>query len=764
MFQITGVSVPNGNGVRIFGGPPDDRKARSIGESFAGGVYWVTVQNMGTLSLEDIGWTPQQAWGVRLNSSPDSVWLYQGGGQASIAVDADGEVSINGTDMHTTLIARGNGQPGHSNEEYLAAAQRFAPVVTFYHDGDAGSEEQSWPCSIDFLLEHSTLRRGQHDYSGYNTNGGTPPGIAWFKDRCHIFFQDHGGNGVMHIVSPDGLGGWDRPASWYHGSNTSAGPSAVEFRGKLHLFFRDPTGNGMYHESSSTGDDWNWVGSVGLDCDGQPEVIATRECLYLVAVDAGGNGIMYAKSTDGEHFSHGYTGYNTNSWTSPSVAWFNNEFHIFFQDHGGNGLMHITSPTGEGGWNRPASWYHGVNTSAGPAAVAANGKLHLFFRDPGGNGIFHQESTSGDDWGPAVYLGLDCDGQPQVTVHHDDVSLACVDAGGNGIMVGIIDPLAIKHPAQNDLAAHADSLCYLEIEQSAYRGQMSDGQVTAPMYFTVQQRDDGQVDITYLMLYAWQGGQPCRADRRGTEFNCIVENYGMHQGDLEWVTVRLNPALTAIEQVGYACHGTIDGEHGGGWWPTEPDPTRGGATYLREGERPIVRVTRNGHSCRNGWNTGSDIGWAETGGISGLVLILDLFSNLDPTPACPAWRPFKEDHPGGLIPLGLTADGKSVNEPWALYGGRLGDHRVNLFESATYVNGRHLDDWDWAYVKGIGWGAELLGKISDEAIYGYGPWAPGTRDFVKNSALLSMQKTPPQQEVLQQAAASESATAQPTSA
>ena len=62
-------------------------------------------------------------------------------------------------------------------------------------------------------------------------------------------------------------------------------------------------------------------------------------------------------------------------------------------------------------------------------------------------------------------------------------------------------------------------------------------------------------------------------------------------------------------------------------------------------------------------------------------------------------------------------------------------------------------------VKGIGWGAELLGKISDEAIYGDGPWAPGTRDFVKNSALLSMQKTPPQQEVPQQAAASESATA-----
>jgi hypothetical protein len=279
---------------------------------------------------------------------------------------------------------------------------------------------------------------------------------------------------------------------------------------------------------------------------------------------------------------------------------------------------------------------------------------------------------------------------------------------------------------------------------------------------TVQQRDDGQVDVTYVMLYAWQGGQPCRADRKGTEFNCIVENYGMHQGDLEWITVRLDPALTSIRQVGYACHGEIDGEHGGGWWPTEPDPARGGATYLREGERPIVRVTRNGHSCRNAWNTGSDIGWAKTGGVPGLVLILDLFSNLDPTPTCPAWRPFEDGHPGGLIPLGLTADGTSVNEPWAVFGGRLGDHRVNAFESATYVNGGHLDDVDWAYVKLIGWGAELLGKISDECIYGDGPWGPGTRDFVRNSALTPMLETLPRPAVPRRAAAPEPSKAQPT--
>ena len=185
-----------------------------------------------------------------------------------------------------------------------------------------------------------------------------------------------------------------------------------------------------------------------------------------------------------------------------------------------------------------------------------------------------------------------------------------------------------------------------------------------------------------------------------------------------------------IQQVGYACHGNIDGDGGGGWWPTDPDHP-GGPTYLREGERPVVRVSRNGHSCRNGWNTG-EISWHQTGGIDGLVLILDLYSN---HPTCPVWRPFEPGHPGGLIPLGLTADGESINEPWAVFRGRLGNQQHNSFESATYVNGSHLNPWDWTYVKAIGWGAEVFGFLTDEAVEGIGPTGPADRDFVRNSSL-----------------------------
>src|SRR4051794_3087960 len=121
MFQITGVAVPNDNAVTIFGGLPDDRKARSIGETLGpeGSHYTLFVQDLGMLTLDDVGWTQQQAWGVQLNNSAEIVWLYSSDGEASIAVDASGAVSTNGVDIHTALVT-------HHNDDYIAAAHRFA--------------------------------------------------------------------------------------------------------------------------------------------------------------------------------------------------------------------------------------------------------------------------------------------------------------------------------------------------------------------------------------------------------------------------------------------------------------------------------------------------------------------------------------------------------------------------------------------------------------------------------------------------------------
>ena len=256
---------------------------------------------------------------------------------------------------------------------------------------------------------------------------------------------------------------------------------------------------------------------------------------------------------------------------------------------------------------------------------------------------------------------------------------------------------------QDDLERHNDEYFYLDVDPSAYAGQIdSTGEITAPMYVAVQtgidKQDGAYVDISYAMLYAFQGGQPLEVIGVG---NVIVANYGMHQADLEWVTVRLDASLSKIVKVGYEAHGNIvHDQDSGGWWPTDPDPATG-ATYERDGGRPMVRVARNGHACRNGWlaqGTGNPIikHYLKDAGQAGILWAIELHSTL---PTCPSWRPYEK--PGGLVPLGvLPVQGDqprvSVNQPWALYGGRLGKQQSNPFESATYVNGNHLSGGDWA--------------------------------------------------------------------
>jgi hypothetical protein len=529
----------------------------------------------------------------------------------------------------------------------------------------------------------------------------------------HLFFQDHGNihsGGIMHVVSTYGWG-WERPADFYTGHNCSDPPYAIVFNNRLHLFWRDGGGNGLMHRSSADGTNWSNPQYLGINIDNQPHGVVHGNELYIVAVDHGGNGIMYAKTTDGEKFAVGYTGYNTNNGTPMTVTSFLGKLHIFFQDHNGQTIMHITSTDGVH-WDRPASFSTRMYSSAGPTAIVHGNLLHLFFKDATGFAIFHSVSPDGDHFGPPVMIGLDCDGQPQALSAGHGIYVTCVDSRGqNGIMFAVISDFAgIQSPAQADLAAHSDGSHFLEVNPAAYRGQIDkDGKITAPIYYTVQEAVD-HVDITYIMLYANQSGQPSRALRAGTEFNCILETYGDHQGDLEWLVVRLSADLQTVKQVGYEAHGEV----------TFYDP----GAYQAERERPIVRAARCGHACRNGLGM-NPIDWINLGGQPGIAEVIDLISQ-----SGNVWRPFEQ--PGGVRAIGLDpATHEPINDQlWAKYCGRLGDQRHNNLDSATYVNGHNLSPLDWAYVKTVDWAAGLLNKISSDAVDGVGPEGPGARDFI----------------------------------
>lgn len=232
--------------------------------------------------------------------------------------------------------------------------------------------------------------------------------------------------------------------------------------------------------------------------------------------------------------------------------------------------------------------------------------------------------------------------------------------------------------------------------------------IRAPMYYAVQEYDDA-IEITYAMLYAQHGGQTCRALRLLSEFDCIVETLGMHQGDLERVVVTLIPqpgGQYGVLRVGYESHGDMT------YFPTH--------SIAWEGTHPIVNSALNGHSSHSIKAQGDRIVDFE------VPLIVSIVSALG---AGLAWRPFDS---GGLLQLGLDASGKPIgSQGWAAFAGRLGDQQTNQLDNATYFDGSNLSGADWAFVKLTDWVARLLGKYPENILEGNGPTGPGDRAWIK---------------------------------
>jgi len=231
-------------------------------------------------------------------------------------MDQDLESASDGVDWNAAIA------------KYNPIASQFARVVTFYKDGNDGSEEKCYPCSIDWLLPQTTLTGTSGTlYPGFDTNARVPPTIVWFNNMLHIFFQDHPSTqtgDIKHIVSPDGTSGsWQQPSDLYTGMDCSFAPYAIVYMNQLHLFWRDSDGNALVHSYSDDGHNWKPRQYLPIDIDGQPHgAVSPYGQLYVVCVDHGGNGIMYATTTDGQNFTTGYTGLNDRSLVQRLVPLF----------------------------------------------------------------------------------------------------------------------------------------------------------------------------------------------------------------------------------------------------------------------------------------------------------------------------------------------------------------------------------------------------------------------------------------------------------
>jgi hypothetical protein len=270
------------------------------------------------------------------------------------------------------------------------------------------------------------------------------------------------------------------------------------------------------------------------------------------------------------------------------------------------------------------------------------------------------------------------------------------------------DPgLSITSPAQRDLQIHSGEAVFVDVNPSRYGGEASPSVgVTAPMYYAVQQYGDA-IEISYVMLYAFQDGQTIRALPFDNEFDCILRTVGMHQGDLERVVVGLVATGAGdfeVSRVGYEAHGDVR------YYPP--------GELAWEGSHPVVNPALGGHGNHSLRVEGERIVDEE------VPLVVAITSNVNDGGL--SWRPevFKQ--------LGLDVSGAPVSEQvWAAFDGRLGVEQSNDVESATHFDGSRLSCFEWAYVDSVGTIAEILGLLPPSAVEGNGARGPAGRPWVR---------------------------------
>jgi hypothetical protein len=233
--------------------------------------------------------------------------------------------------------------------------------------------------------------------------------------------------------------------------------------------------------------------------------------------------------------------------------------------------------------------------------------------------------------------------------------------------------------------------------------------VSAPMYVATQLHNDF-VEITYLMLYAHQGAQTFAALKPGRPFLCVVEDFGSHQGDLEWICVRTTTDLTRVLEVGFEAHGNVT------FFP------RG--SFLAEGEHPIVHASLNGHACLPGADTsGGAVECTCTHSVRGLLATVDVTTGRVSDGGV-VWRPF--DMANGLVVIGLDETSEPIGDQlWSKFAGRLGDRLTYAFRTATYLDGGRLGRDEWLYVRLLVALAPRLQLVPARYRSGIGPAGPG---------------------------------------
>lgn len=607
--------------------------------------------------------------------------------------------------------------PGGSGGLPIEVIKEYAPALRFHPD------EQYFPCSIEYLLEGATLHY-ENFTAPTQINGqqcSERPSIVNFRSQLFMVYKDFKTSQFFLARSSDG-------SSWGTSSSLLSPPSPkpttqclAVFQDQLFIIFSEVKTSRLWITRSPDGQTFPAPQPIPNQRGLAPVAISFSDSLFLVYRDPKTTQLWMTSSSDGQNWTNPAQIEGQHAY-KPSLAVFDDKLILVYTNPG-NRQLSLSQYTTSSGWTAPSRILDRASSHSAPALATIDGWLCLVY--PlwrGGYQLWATRSRDAVTWQDPIPIP---DQKSRSGASLAVISGILVIVYGDGTCPCKTSQLWSTHSLGGDFSIHApiDNLTqsilrdhpaaqyYVEINYSQHAGQPLP---TAPIYYAVQEYDDA-ISITYIVLYAYQGGQTARALRAGTEFNCIIPNLGTHQGDLERMTVTLSrnansngPETYTVARLEYEGHGKTT--------YFTPDQVK-----WEDSTHPIVHLTLNSHAMTNDDPATSDHRYDFD--LKGFVAVGDWVGTGK------WWRPHSDGSDFKL--LGLDSASQPIGDQvWAAFGGYLGKSRKNTLVAGMYFDQRKLSVFDWIFVQIIYVGGLLIKKIPLDKLVGDGPVGPAQRPWV----------------------------------
>ena len=432
----------------------------------------------------------------------------------------------------------------------LDTVKKYSPVFRFHEN------EREFPCSIEHILQNSTLRYRTFAFATQipSQTTSSTPSLASFQNKLYMVYQESNGFDIYITRSSDGL-------TWNDTQKipgiTGGAPTLVKFKDSLWMVWHGVLSSQLWIAHSNDGLHWEGIQKINKQEAWKTAITVYKDQLLMVYADSLSSQLWMSTSADGK------TWVNTRRiegqfTTDPAITTFGNEAFMVYVDPGiKDWKLWISRYSGDK-WT-PPQVIKDQNASA-PALTTIGGYLFLMYSEPNSEQrLWASHSTNGIEWKDTQLIQGQNGDIPDLCVFNN--SIYAVYRHGTQIWstycrAGDLSPhTPIPNPTQKDLQTHSNESYYIDINETQYPGQPIP---SAPLYYAIQRKGD-QITIHYLLLYANQSGQTARALRAGTEFDCVLRTFGEHQGDLEHFTITLlnkNGTYT-VQQVGFEAHGDI---------------------------------------------------------------------------------------------------------------------------------------------------------------------------------------------------------------